>query len=64
MVAVGDELAKTLFQSLSEKDVQRVTDEITRLGRRAGGAVDRCLTEFYGLLETSSTWCAADRIMR
>ena len=32
MVAVGDELAKTLFQSLSEGDVQRVTDEITQLG--------------------------------
>ena len=40
MVAIGDELAKTLFQSLSETDVQRVTDEITRLGRCSGGAVD------------------------
>ena len=32
MVALGEELAKTLFQSLSENDVQRVTEEITRLG--------------------------------
>ena len=32
MVAIGDELAKTLFQSLSERDVQRVTEEITKLG--------------------------------
>ncbi len=32
MVAIGDELAKKLFQSLSENDVRRVTEEITRAG--------------------------------
>ena len=52
MVAVGDELAKTLFQSLSENDVQRVTDEITRLGDVPAAQLTQVLTEFYGLLET------------
>src|SRR5277367_1974725 len=52
MVAIGDELAKTLFQSLSEVDVQRVTDEITRLGDVPAAQSTQVLTEFYGLLET------------
>jgi flagellar motor switch protein FliG len=52
MVAIGDELAKTLFQSLSEIDVQRVTDEITRLGDVPAAQLTQVLTEFYGLLET------------
>jgi flagellar motor switch protein FliG len=52
MVAIGDELAKTLFQSLSENDVQRVTDEITRLGDVPAAQLTQVLTEFYGLLET------------
>lgn len=52
MVAVGDELAKTLFQGLSENDVRRVTDEITRLGDVPPSLLNQVLTEFYGLLET------------
>ena len=52
MVALGDELAKTLFLSLSESDVQRVTDEITRLGEVPAAQLTQVLTEFYGLLET------------
>jgi flagellar motor switch protein FliG len=52
MVAIGDELAKTLFLSLSEKDVQRVTEEITRLGDVPAAQLTQVLTEFYGLLET------------
>ena len=52
MVAIGDELAKTLFQSLSEIDVERVTDEITRLGDVPAAQLTQVLTEFYGLLET------------
>src|SRR5215470_15609204 len=52
LVALGDELAKTLFQSLSESDVQRVTDEITRLGEIPAHLLTQVLTEFYGLLET------------
>src|ERR1700727_1089999 len=52
MVAIGDELAKTLFQSLSETDVQRVTDEITRLGVVLAAQLTQVLTESDGLLET------------
>jgi flagellar motor switch protein FliG len=52
MVALGDELAKTLFQSLSEGDVRRVTEEITRLGEVPAVQLTQVLTEFYGLLET------------
>jgi len=52
MVALGDELAKTLFQSLSETDIHRVTEEITRLGEIPANLLTQVLTEFYGLLET------------
>src|SRR6201990_130375 len=52
MVAIGDELAKMLFLSLSENDVRRVTEEITRLGDVPAAQLTQVLTEFYGLLET------------
>lgn len=52
MVAIGDELAKTIFQGLSDSDIQRVTDEITRLGDIAPSLLTQVITEFYGLLET------------
>jgi flagellar motor switch protein FliG len=52
MVALGDDLAKTLFQSLSDSDVRRVTDEITRLGEVPAQQLTQVMTEFYGLLET------------
>ena len=52
MVALGDELAKTLFQSLSERDVKKLTEEITRLGEVPASQLTQVLTEFYGLLET------------
>jgi flagellar motor switch protein FliG len=52
MVALGDELAKMLFLSLSESDVRRVTEEITRLGDVPAAQLTQVLTEFYGLLET------------
>ena len=52
MVALGDELAKILFQSLSDGDVQQVTDEITRLGEVPQMQINEVLAEFYGLLET------------
>jgi flagellar motor switch protein FliG len=52
MVALGDELAKTLFLSLSEADVRRVTDEITRLGEIPAQQLTQVMVEFYGLLET------------
>ena len=52
MVAIGDEIAKMLFQSLSERDVQRVVDEITRMGEVSQEQSIQVLTEFYGLMET------------
>jgi flagellar motor switch protein FliG len=52
MVAVGDDLAKVFFQSLSQYEVQQVTDEITRLGDVSQAQLTQILTEFYGLLET------------
>ncbi|HEV2645760.1 MAG TPA: flagellar motor switch protein FliG [Acidobacteriaceae bacterium] len=52
MVAVGDEIAKLFFQTLSNKDVQQVIDEITRLGEVPQAQLTQVLVEFYGLLET------------
>lgn len=52
MVALGDDLAKMLFQSLSDADVRRVTEEITRLGEIPAQQLTQVMTEFYGLLET------------
>jgi flagellar motor switch protein FliG len=52
LVAVGDELAKVFFQSLSNSDVQHVTDEITRLGEVPKAQLTQVLMEFYGLLES------------
>jgi flagellar motor switch protein FliG len=52
MVAVGDELAKLFLQTLSNTDVQQVTDEITRLGEVPKAQSTLVLMEFYGLLET------------
>jgi flagellar motor switch protein FliG len=52
MVAVGDELARLFFQSLSNTDVQQVTDEITRLGEVPKSQLTQVLMEFYGLLES------------
>jgi flagellar motor switch protein FliG len=52
MVAIGDELAKTLFLNLNDDDVQKVTDEITKLGSVPPDLLTQVLTEFYGLLET------------
>jgi flagellar motor switch protein FliG len=52
IVAVGDELAKTLFLGLNDDDVQRVTNEITQLGSVPRTLLTQVMTEFYGLLET------------
>jgi flagellar motor switch protein FliG len=52
LVAVGDELAKVFFQSLSNTDVQHVADEITRLGEVPKAQLTQVLMEFYGLLES------------
>ncbi len=52
MVALGEDLAKPIFQTLSEADVHRLTDEITKLGEVPALHSTQVLTEFYGLLET------------
>ena len=52
MVTLGEDLAKKMFQSLSEYNVQRVTDEIMKLGNVSSEECTQVLTEFYGLLET------------
>jgi len=52
MVAVGEELATVLLQSLKEEDVQHVTDEITKLGAVSQELLTQVMTEFYGLLAT------------
>jgi flagellar motor switch protein FliG len=52
MVAMGDDLAKILFKSLSNTDVQLVTNEISKLGDVPAEQLLQVLKEFYGLLET------------
>jgi flagellar motor switch protein FliG len=52
IMALGEELAATLFKTLSEGDVRRVTDEITRLGEVPATHLSNVVTEFFGLLET------------
>jgi flagellar motor switch protein FliG len=52
VMALGEELASTLFKGLGEADVQSVTEEITRLGTVPAAQLTEVLKEFYGLLET------------
>jgi len=52
LIALEDELATLLLQSLSEQDLQRVTTEITRLDHVPAATLRQVLAEFYGLLET------------
>ena len=51
-MAVGEELAATLFQGLNEIDLQKVTNELTRLGKVPATQLTQVMTEFYGLLQT------------
>lgn len=52
MVTLGEELAKQMFQSLTDQNVQRVTEEIMGLRSVTPEETTQVLTEFYGLLET------------
>jgi len=52
MMALGDELAKNLFRELEQKQLQRVTFEITQVGNVPAELLGQVLLEFYGLLET------------
>ena len=51
LMALGDE-ATPMFQALGERNLQLVTNEITRLGEVPRSVSTQVLTEFYGLLET------------
>jgi flagellar motor switch protein FliG len=61
MLALGDDLAKILLQGLGDQDVQRVTDEITRLGNVPATLLTQVVTEFYGLLETQQYMVSGGR---
>jgi flagellar motor switch protein FliG len=52
IMALGEELSTTLFKGLSEHDLQKVTNELTRLGNVPAQQLTQVMTEFYGLLET------------
>ncbi|ADV82619.1 flagellar motor switch protein FliG [Terriglobus saanensis] len=52
MMSVGDELSTSLFQGLSEDHIQRVVDEISRVGEVTLTEQAEVLTEFHDLLET------------
>ncbi|MHB1021416.1 MAG: flagellar motor switch protein FliG [Acidobacteriaceae bacterium] len=52
LIAVGDELAKGLLQSLSENDVQHLTEEIADLREVPPGLILQVMNEFHELLET------------
>jgi flagellar motor switch protein FliG len=52
MMAVGDELAKVFFESLSHANVRLLINEVAQLGEVPGVELTQVLTEFYGLLAT------------
>lgn len=52
LLAVGDELAKTILQSLAENDVQHLTEEIANLREVPPGLILQVMNEFHELLET------------
>ena len=54
MVAVGDELASSMFQGLTDLDVQRLADEITRMGEIPATQLTQVMLEFGELLERSA----------
>ncbi len=49
IMAVGEELAKNFFQSLSESDVQLIADEISRMGEVSEEQLNAVMKEFHGL---------------
>jgi flagellar motor switch protein FliG len=53
-MAVGEELATNLFQSLNEVDVQRVADEIARMGEVDEEQLDDVLKEFHELVRSQT----------
>ncbi len=54
MMALGEELAGTLLQSLSETDVQRVADEIARMGDVPAADLEQVVGEFHVLVQSQA----------
>ncbi|MEO6923386.1 MAG: flagellar motor switch protein FliG, partial [Bryocella sp.] len=55
LMAVGEDLAKVLFQQLDEKQLERITYEITSIGTVPREVLTEILVEFYGMLETQQS---------
>ncbi|MDE1161699.1 MAG: flagellar motor switch protein FliG [Acidobacteriaceae bacterium] len=62
LLAVGNDIAKEMLQQLSERDVQRVTEEITKLQDVPAPLLTQVVTEFYGLLETQQYMVRGGRL--
>ena len=54
LMAVGEELATNLFQSLNESDVQRVADEIARMGEVSEEDLGQVMGEFHELVRSQA----------
>jgi flagellar motor switch protein FliG len=54
IMAVGEETATNLFQSLNESDVQRVADEISRMGEVSEEDLGAVLGEFHELVRSQA----------
>ena len=52
MLTVGDEESTTMLRGMSERDVQRLTDEISRMTTITPEEQTEVLFEFYGLQQT------------
>jgi flagellar motor switch protein FliG len=52
IMAVGEELARNLIQSLSEGDVQRIADEISNIGEVSDEQLDEVMSEFHGRVQS------------
>ncbi len=52
IMAMGDDIARSLFQSLNEADVQRVADEISNMGDVGSEQLEEVMAEFYGMVKS------------
>ncbi len=52
IVTLGDEVSKLLLKNMSESEVQRLTEELSRIGDITLDEQTQVLLDFYGLLET------------
>ncbi len=52
IMAVGDDLSRSLFHSLNEADVQRIADEISNMGEVTDEQLNQVMEEFHGMVQT------------